>query len=246
MLNEYAIDLHIHSALSPCAEAEMTPRQITAVARDKGIDIIAITDHNTAANAAPLVKAGAEAGLTVIPGMEVQTLEEVHIVCLFATVSAALDWQKIVYQCLPAQENREAVFGPQLLMDENDQITGRLNQLLLTSTNLSLEQVLVTVGAFGGVCIPAHIDRPAYSLIGNLGFIPPNLPIKAVEISRNTTARETLTRFPALAPYTIISSSDAHRLAEINSRSLALLAAPTFTELVLALKRENGRQIITA
>jgi len=246
MLKEFAIDLHIHSALSPCAEEEMTPNNIVAVAKEIGLDIVAITDHNTAENAAAAVRAGDRLGLAVVPGMEVQTREEVHIVCLFASVPTALDWQETVYRSLPDQPNREEVFGPQLIIDDQNQVIGRLNRMLLTSTSLSVEQVVAGVSDLGGICIPSHVDRPAYSLIGSLGFIPPGLPIKTVEISRNITAEKAFAKFPMLDSYALIGSSDAHRLSEISGqRSAAFLAEPTFAELAMALRGERGRKVAT-
>jgi len=215
---KYAIDLHIHSALSPCSDDEMTPNNIVNMACLKGLDMIAVTDHNSAENLEAVLKCGNRSGMLVVPGMEVETREEVHLVCLFPDIKAALKMQDIVYKALPPVQNREDIFGQQLIMDENDEVKGLLKQLLITAADLGLEEVFSIVGDLGGVTIPAHVDRESYSVISNLGMIPEDLNIKYVEISRNCDAQVYRSKNPHLLCYEFIKSSDAHTLGDILER----------------------------
>lgn len=235
-MEKFAVDLHIHTALSPCADGEMTPPAVLARAAANGLRVIAITDHNSAANTPAFVEAAAGGPVTVIPGMEVQTREEVHLVCLFAGTEEALAWQEVVYAHLPPLKNNERVFGVQQLLNAAGEVTGIEERLLLTSTDFSLEEVVAEVQARNGVCYPAHVDRPAFSIIGSLGFIPQELQIPAVEISRNINRARALEKFPFLKNYHLLCCSDAHRLAEINRpRTWIRMREPGFLALAEAL-----------
>lgn len=245
-LRPWPMDLHIHSALSPCAENEMTPCAIAQRARAAGLALIAVCDHNASGNAAACAAAGAECGLSVIPGMEVQTREEVHLLCLFSSLSALERWQTTVDAGLPTTDNRPEHFGEQLLFDRHDGLIGRERRLLLTSTALTVEQVFAGVAALGGLCIPAHIDRPSFSLLGNLGLIPPGIDCCAVEISRRADPAAVRRRFPDTAALPYLIASDAHRLCDIQPGRTRLIAgAPTFTELALALAGAAGRRVVS-
>jgi PHP family Zn ribbon phosphoesterase len=168
-------DLHIHTALSPCAENEMTPPAIIKAAKAEGLDIIGISDHNSAENVVAAIEAGAAEGVTVIGGIEVQTVEDVHVLTFFPCVDTLFRWQDEVYSALPDIENDEKRFGEQLLMDSNGNVTGKLRTFLLASTSMSVDYVGKRVRELGGLVIPAHIDRPSFSLIRNLGFVPDSL-----------------------------------------------------------------------
>lgn len=215
---KFAVDFHIHSALSPCGDDDMTPCNIVNMALLKGLDIIAVTDHNSCGNLPAVMEAARRFGLTVIPGMEVQTKEEVHIVCLFKKMEGAMRFSEIVYNSLPDIENNEEVFGRQLLFNGCDEITGKEKKLLLSSAALSVSDVLVLVRGLGGICIPAHVDRPGFSIISNLGFIPPGLKINTIEISKKLSPEEVIKKFPFLSRYKYIVSSDAHYLQDISER----------------------------
>ncbi len=242
-MTSFAVDLHIHSALSPCAEEEMTPPNILARAASNGLRVIAITDHNTAANTPAFAEAARDTPLTVIPGMEVQTREEVHLICLFPTPEEALAWQEVVYRSLPPLKNEARVFGEQHLLNARGEVIGTEERLLLASTSLAIDEVFREVRKRGGICYPAHVDRPSYSIISNLGFIPPELEVTVAELSRNTTRGKALERFPFLARYLLIGCSDAHRLEEINRQRTRLkLAAPTFRELKELFTRGNPEE----
>lgn len=207
------------------------------------LDLIAVTDHNSAENAATMVALAEGTGITVWPGMEVQTREEVHLLCLFDTLEQAWTWQEEVYAHLPNLKNREDVFGAQIVLDETGNPVGRNERLLLTSTSFSVEQVVQRVRQLEGLCIPAHVDRPAYSIIANLGFIPPDLGFTGVEISHLVGLEESRERFPELEQYTVVANSDAHRLSELARRTTVKMEGTTVAELSRALAGEGGRGV---
>ena len=215
---EFAVDFHIHSALSPCGDEDMTPGNIVNMSLLKGLDIIAVTDHNSCANLPAVMEIAKHNGLMVIPGMEVQTKEEVHIVCLFKRLEAAQKFAEIVYNSLPDIKNNEEVFGRQMIFNSEDEIVGKEDKLLLSSTVLSVNDVFVLVRGLGGICIPAHVDRQGFSIIANLGFIPPALKVKTIEISKKNTPETALKKYPFLNKFQYIISSDAHYLQDISER----------------------------
>ena len=239
----FLADLHIHTCLSPCAELEMLPELIVARAQELGLQIIAVTDHNSAENVAAVVNAARDTSITVLPGMEVQTREEVHLLTLFDTLGQVASWQAQVYANLPPLKNDEALFGEQLILDANGEPAGYLDRLLLTSTFFSVEDVVQRVRDLGGLCIPAHVDRPMYSIIANLGFIPPELDVVGVEISANIGPIEARERFPQLVHYGLVADGDAHRLREMMRRTTLKMEAPTVAELSLALAGAEGREV---
>ncbi|NCB36967.1 MAG: PHP domain-containing protein, partial [Clostridia bacterium] len=166
-------DLHIHSCLSPCADDDMTPWNLAGMAKVKGLDVIALTDHNSARNTPEAIRAGQEYSVGVIPGMEVNTREEVHMLAYFPNVEAALAFDKIIYEGLPELSNRAILFGNQILIGEDDQPMGQLDKLLLNATRFSVDEVVAMAAELGGVCIPAHINRSANGMLGSLGMMPP-------------------------------------------------------------------------
>ena len=239
----FLADLHIHTCLSPCAELEMLPDLIVERAQELGLQIIAITDHNSAENAAAVVNAARGTGVTVLPGMEVQTREEVHLLTLFDTLKQAASWQEQVYANMPLLKNDEAFFGEQLLLDADGEPVGYLDRLLLTSTFFSVEDAVQRVCELDGLCVPAHVDRTMYSIISNLGFIPPELDVVGVEISTNIGPVEARERFPQLAHYSLVANGDAHRLKEMARRTTFKMIAPTVAEMALALAGVEGREV---
>ena len=208
-------DFHIHSALSPCGDNDMTPNNLINMSIIKGLDAVALTDHNACEN---VRAAAAVAGdkIIFIPGMEVETSEEVHIVTLFSTADAAEEMQRILTDSSPFIPNRPEIFGNQYIMDENDEICGEIDRMLVTASGLDIYTVVAAAKDLGGIAYPAHIDRESYSVLSNLGFIPPDLDISAVEItekSRTALEGEYSNR------YNIITSSDAHYLWDISERN---------------------------
>ena len=243
MLKPHLADLHIHTVLSPCGEVEMIPPLIVERALELGLSLIAITDHNSAENVAAVMGAAEGTNLTVLPGMEVETEEEVHILCLFGTLEQVLTMQGRVYNHLPSLKNKEDVFGPQFVVDATGEFIAYNERLLLTATSLSVEEVVDRVNELDGICIPAHVDRPSYSLLANLGFIPPHLNFPALEITPRAEPAELLEQFPDLAGHTLIVGGDAHCLSEINPGIVLTMKEPTIAELSLAFAGREGREV---
>ncbi|RKD33188.1 PHP domain-containing protein [Thermohalobacter berrensis] len=212
-----SIDLHIHSALSPCGDNEMTPNNIVNMAYLKGLDVIAVTDHNTMLNAKPVMELGKEKNILVIPGIEVTTKEEVHVLCYFKELKSGMKFQDIIYDNLPNVKNNTEVFGKQLIFNKKDKVIGEVNKLLINSTNFSLSEIRDLAIKYGGVVVPAHIDKKAYSIISVLGFMPDNLKFNTVEISVNQDY-SLLDKFIDIGNYNVIVNSDAHYLGDINER----------------------------
>jgi PHP family Zn ribbon phosphoesterase len=238
------VDLHLHTILSACAEIEMIPPLIVQRALALHLDVIAITDHNTADNAGAVIEAAeAIAGpdLTVLPGMEVTTREEAHMLCLFDTVDQAREWQEAVLAALPQRQNNAELFGEQYVVDASGKYIRTEERLLAAATSLSVEQVVTQVNALGGICLPAHIDRPSCSIIASLGFIPPHLDIAGVEMSSLTSLKKTVKWGAILGGWGVLVNSDAHRLNEMSARTRIRVTAPTVAEIRLALEGKNGR-----
>jgi PHP family Zn ribbon phosphoesterase len=245
-LKEFSADLHIHTVLSPCAEVEMIPPLIIQRARELGLSILGSTDHNSSKNAGALIKAGNEAGITVFPGMELQTKEEVHLLCLFETLKQALQWQEEVYAQLPPLLNNEDHLGAQYVVDETGDYCETESRLLIVSAELSLEDAIAGVHQLGGIAIPSHIDRPSFSLLANLGFIPPGLPADALEISRHFDAAKGFLQYPDLKNWTLVTNGDAHELNQMRNALRLKMESPTFKELQLALMKAEGRSLSIA
>ncbi|HOQ00491.1 MAG TPA: PHP domain-containing protein [Acetivibrio clariflavus] len=214
-------DLHIHSALSPCAENDMTPNNIVNMAYIKGLDIIAVTDHNSALNCEAVLKCAKNRGIVAIPGMELETREEVHLVCLFPGLEEVMKMHEIVTDALPKIENREDIFGQQLIMDEDDNVIESYKQMLLTAADLSIDEAFEIVNNLSGIVVPAHVDRDSYSIISNLGMVPDYLDIIYLEVSRDCVLKEFLVNNPYLSDYSFLKSSDAHSLGQIMERESA-------------------------
>ena len=212
---KYAVDLHIHSALSPCAQDDMTPNNIVNMALLKGLDVISVTDHNTALNLSAIKECADEAGILLVPGIEIETSEEIHMVCYFPDIDKALYMQQNIYDCLPQVKNREDIFGHQYIMDKEDRIVSSEHRFLLTATALSVDDVIRLVGRLGGVALPAHVDRDSYSIIATFGVVPEYLDLKWIEVSRNADINKLMQKYPYLSSYRLICSSDAHRLGDI-------------------------------
>ncbi len=210
-----AADLHIHSTLSPCGSLEMSPRAIVERALDYGLDMIALTDHNSVENGFHAAAYGATRGLSVICGMEAQTSEDVHLLCLLPSPDAAEAFYRRIYPHLPDVPNNPDFFGDQVVVDGDDNIVRVEERLLLNSLDLSLGEVSSLVAACGGFVIPAHIEGQQYSLLATLGFLPEELATCPLEISYCTLFTAAVAAFPALAGRRLVSNSDAHYLADI-------------------------------
>ena len=214
-------DLHIHSCLSPCGEEEMTPNNIVGMAQILELSVFAVADHNTARNLPAVRKLAEEAGLLLIPAMEITTAEEVHVLSLFPSVEAALEMGEEVYAALPPVRNKPDIFGYQRILDENDEPVGELEKLLINAAMLPIDAVFEKVRGYGGVPIPAHIDKSANSVLANLGVIPPELEAKTVEISPRGIDRGFAP--PDGEEYFVITDSDAHDLETMSGHEARAL-----------------------
>ena len=215
-------DLHIHSCLSPCGDDDMTPANIAGMAAVMGLDVIALTDHNSCRNCGAAMAAAAEYGVLLIPGMELTTMEEVHAVCLFRTLEAALDFDSYVYDHLMKVPNREKVFGHQFLYDAEDHIIGTEPNLLINATDIEFDAVWDLAKSYDGVMFPAHLDKSTTSLISNLGFIPPDSKFVTAEIKDMKNLHRLRAEHPYLEQCRIISDSDAHYLDNMKEPDLTL------------------------
>lgn len=207
-------DLHIHSALSPCGDEDMTPNNIVNMAMLLGLDMIAVTDHNSAANIRAVQKV-AEGKIKVVPGIEVTTSEEVHTLCYFPDVDCAEDMGAFLKKNMQGIENRSEIFGRQLIMNQFDEIIGEEELLLISAVNLDIYEVQKATKERNGIFVPAHIDRTSYSILSNLGFLPPDLEIDGVEITEKGLA----SCKKQYDNYEILTSSDAHFLENISEQS---------------------------
>jgi len=205
-------DLHIHTALSPCGAEDMTPNNIVNMALLNDLDIIAITDHNSCENVRPVIEVARGTNLIVMPGIEIETKEEIHVVCLFSDMNSVYNVQDIVYRSLPERENVPNIFGNQLIFNQKDDIIRQERKLLSFATDISIDQLRFIVEEHNGIMIPAHIDRASNSIISNLGIIPDSLKLETLEISRHTSLEDYKEKF---SNYQLIQNSDAHDLGFI-------------------------------
>lgn len=242
---EFLADLHIHTCLSPCAELSMTPREIVEKAASLGINIIAVCDHNSAENVAVTRELGRAKGITVFPGIEICSSEEVHLLGLFGELGEVLAMQEDVYEHLQPGENDEDAFGMQVVVNEADEVLGFNKRLLIGATGLSVNAVVERIHRLGGLAIASHIDREGFGIIGQLGFIPRELEFDALEISRGIQPEEAKERFAGYLHFPWISSSDAHLVDDIGKRTTRLLMRhSTFGEFRLALRGVEDRRAI--
>ena len=244
MLKPFLADLHIHTVLSGCAEVEMIPPLILRQAERLGLSLIAITDHNACHNVEAVVKAADGTGIHVLPGMELQSKEEVHLLCLFDSVSQCQQWQQEVFQRLPSISNREEVFGGQYVVDATGDWMWTEERLLASSVDMALHEVISKVHDLGGMVIPAHVDRPSYSLLSNLGFVPERLPVHGLEVTPKFAPSHGFQQWPQLKGWCLIVNGDAHRLEEIQHRTLLKISAPLVQEISLALQGLEGRKVM--
>lgn len=211
-------DFHIHSCLSPCADNDMTPNNIVNMAKLKGLDAIALTDHNSCQNCKATIIAGQRAGIIVLPGMELCTNEDIHVICLFETLENAIAFSEIIYIKIPQIKNRADIYGEQLICDEDDNITGTEEFLLINAADISVIDVLKLAQKYGGVAFPAHIDKISNGIISILGGIPPEAGFKTVEISDNCDKADFIKKYTYINIFDFLKNSDAHYLWQISER----------------------------
>lgn len=235
-------DLHVHTVLSPCAEIEMIPPLIVSQALDSGIHLIAITDHNATANVGAVIKAASDRALTVLPGMELQTREDVHVLCLFDTLEQVDAFQTVVDKHFPELENDVDHFGEQFVVDETGDFIRREERMLSTASNLSLTDAFHEVEKLGGWLIPAHVNRSTNGLLAILGFVPTDIPIDTLEISLHLSTKEAYQKYPQIRNYPLIQDGDVHLLGDFAGTNEFFVEKPTIQELKMAVHQQDDRR----
>jgi hypothetical protein len=220
-------DLHIHSALSPCASLEMSPAAIVRQARKAGLDLIAVTDHNSVENCFAAARLGEANGVRVLFGMEAQTREDVHILCLFDEQRRAESFNRRIYDLLPDVANNPDYFGDQVVVDGEENIVRHEHKLLLNALAISVPDLIELVRLHEGAVVPAHVEASPYGLLVNLGMIPDELAAAPLEISCETPVAEAVQSFPDLDRHPLIRNSDAHFLRDIG-RARTVYAAGSY------------------
>lgn len=215
-MTDYACDLHMHSCLSPCADNDMTPSNVAGMAFLNGIKIAALTDHNSCDNCPAFFDACRTVGVLPIAGMELESAEEIHLVCLFVTLAQAMAFGQAVAAHRMRVENRPEIFGDQLIMNEQDEVLGREKQLLISATDLSLEEATALVHAHGGAVYPAHIDRRSNGLLAILGDFPARPVFSAAELHDPKQLQRYQQMNEMYRSLHLVSASDAHRLCDIS------------------------------
>lgn len=237
-MRRFVADLHIHTCLSPCGSLDMAPRAIVDTALAKGLDLIAITDHNSCAMAATVGRIAAERGLGFLHGIEFQTAEEVHVLGYFDDADRCRAAATEAYSYLPDHRNDPLAFGDQVIVDEHETILRIEPKLLVNSLTLTIEEVFALIRRHAGLAVPAHIDREAFGIIAQLGFIHDNLRPALVEVAGETVPS-------TVGDVPILRSSDAHSLEEIGRRTTTIVMdAVSVRELRWAAAGVNSRAIL--
>jgi PHP family Zn ribbon phosphoesterase len=241
ILKEFKADLHIHTCLSPCADLTMLPTAIVKQAKLQNLDIVGICDHNSAENVTAVKKAGEREGLQVLGGLEITSREEVHTLAFFDDDTTLREMQNIIYKNLSG-ENDEDFFGEQVIVDEYDRPIDLNSKLLIGATSLPVDEIVKLIHGLGGLAIASHIDRESFSIIGQLGFIPEQLPLDALELSPNYESSK-IANYESYG-FPLVTSSDAHFLSDIGKNiTTFFLNAPSFSEVAMAIHGIEGRKV---
>lgn len=215
-MSDFSYELHLHSCLSPCGDADMTPSSIAGMAMLNGVKIAALTDHNTCQNCPAFFSACHNYGVVPIAGMELTTMEEIHMVCLFESLDAAMKFDYFVQQHRMKIKNRPDIFGEQLIMNEEDEVIGTIDELLILATDLDITTAANAVRESGGVAFPAHIDKQSNGVIGVLGSFPQEPGFASAEFHDRDKIIGYKERYPELEGLNIITNSDAHALDQMS------------------------------
>ncbi len=238
-MREFRADLHIHTCLSPCAGLEMSPKQIVSEARRKGLQVIGICDHNSAENVPAVMQTAARAGVHVIGGMEVTSREEVHILALFGESDRLFSLQKTVHENLH-EWNDERLYGEQVIVNEDEEVVGFSDKLLIGATDIDIDRLVALIHELDGVAIAAHVDREGFGIIGQLGFVPPGLPLDALELA-DPSRRASI---PQYDRFSFITGSDAHSLDRVGARFSRLwMEHVSIEEIRSCLRGIDGRRV---
>ncbi len=221
-MNKYYYDLHIHSCLSPCGDNDMTPNNIAGMAALAGLNIVALTDHNTAKNCPAFYEAAKRNGIIPVPGVELTTSEDIHMVCLFEELDAALEFDKSLENRRVLIPNRVDIFGEQMIMNGMDEIIATEPYLLSNATDISVDDAAPFVMSFGGICYPAHVDREANGIISTLGIFPDDENFLCAGFHNGEKVAEYTEKYPALKTRRPLVSSDAHYLWDIRDKQFYL------------------------
>lgn len=246
-MNQYLADLHVHTVLSPCGCLEMSPLNIVAKAKEKKLDILGITDHNSTLHCALMQKLGTENGIFVLMGVEVTTREEVHCLAYFESYQALTEFQAYIDRHLPFIKNNPALFGHQVVVDQDENILEEIDKLLIVAINQSINQVQEKVCELGGLFVPAHIDRARFGIISQLGFFPSDLQVNAIEINKIDFIKTFREQNPSLGQISIVNNSDAHHPDNIGAgHSYFEILHPSFHEIKMAFHGQNNRKVFIA
>lgn len=238
-------DLHIHSTLSPCASLEMSPAAIVRRAKEQGMDLIAVTDHNSMENCFVAAGLGVKMGLRVLYGMEAQTREDVHFICLFEERGQAAAFNAKIYERLPDVRNKPEYFGDQVVVDEQDNIVRHEDRLLLNALELSIPELLELVREHGGAVIPSHVESASYGLLVNMGMVPRELRDAVLEISCAASSEDVRRAYPELACFPLITNSDAHFLKDIGRAYTVFQAATPSLPALIEAARAGAYEMVT-
>lgn len=231
---QISYDFHIHSCLSPCGDKEMTPGNIVGMASLIGLHALALTDHNTCKNCPAFLEQAKKAGIIAIPGMELNTSEEVHVVCLFPTLEQAMSFDSYVEKRLLSIPNKPEFFGEQLIIGNDDAPIGTVDSLLINATEISFNETYELVKSFGGIMIPAHLDKSSTSLLSNLGFIPPESKFTTVEVLNSAHIDALKKQHPYLERCNFLCNSDAHTLTSLHEADYLLSVEEVCAKGILA------------
>ena len=235
------VDLHVHTCLSPCGDLDMYPAQIVTRALEVGLDVIGICDHNSAGNAGAVTEAARGTDLVVLPGLEICTSEEVHVISILPDLERALDLQRLCATTLTTKNDPD-LFGMQVYVDASGGVDGFEDKLLLAATGLSLEDTVAAVRDRDGLVILAHVDREAFGIIGQLGFIPPGLQADGAEVTNPGMVDAIRLLLPEGC--TITAASDAHYLTDLGKRfALVEVADRSFSSLVHAFNEQRVQAV---
>jgi PHP family Zn ribbon phosphoesterase len=244
---KFTVDLHIHTVLSPCGDLEMSPVAIIERALEKKLDLIGITDHNSTRQSKLIREIGEQRGISVLTGVEVSTREEVHCLAFFEYTEELDAFQQFLDDHLPDIKNNVNYFGYQVVVNERNEIIYTEEKLLLSALSATIDEVQLKVRKLNGIFIPAHIDRLRFGLFGQLGFLPSDLSVDALEISANCTPEVLMISHPEIKNHALVRGSDAHRLTDVGKSMIRVeMKSIEFKSLkeLFTLNQENTIEII--
>lgn len=244
MLKTFNCDFHIHTCLSPCADLDMHPQALVGKILEAKLDVAAICDHNSSENVPFVMNAARGKNLNILPGMEVTTSEEVHILAIFDSLDNLARLQEVVYLHLDG-ENDETLFGVQAIVNEIGEVEGLNDRLLIGATDLSLDKLICHIHEFEGLAIAAHIDRESFSVLSQLGFIDEKVKFDALEVTPLIGIEKAKIKYQELSNYSFITSSDAHFLKDVGkAKTKIILKEISVAELKMAFAGQNGRCVL--